>query len=101
VLFCLNGRQTGPVRVPTQRRFAFSRMDVRLAHKLLELSHGAVHVASTRQQLASGLGTAREVISRILAEFQRRGWFSPTRGHIASTTAPETGRPGMIFVSVT
>jgi CRP/FNR family transcriptional regulator len=67
---------------------AFSRMDIRLAHKLLELSHGADHVASTQQQLASELGTAREVISRILAEFQRRGWLSATRGHIAINDRP-------------
>lgn len=63
----------------------FSRMDIRLAHKLLELSHGADHVAATQQQLASELGTAREVVSRILSEFQRRGWVAPARGNIAIT----------------
>jgi CRP/FNR family transcriptional regulator len=67
---------------------AFSRMDIRLAHKLIELSHGAEHVAATQQQLASELGTAREVVSRILSEFQRRGWVAPTRGNIAISDRP-------------
>ena len=67
---------------------AFSRMDIRLAHKLIELSHGADHVAATQQQLASELGTAREVVSRILSEFQRRGWVAPSRGNIAISDRP-------------
>ena len=70
----------------------FSRMDIRLAHKLLELSHGADHVAATQQQLASELGTAREVVSRILSEFQRRGWVAPARGNIAITNRPALER---------
>ena len=61
---------------------AFARMDIRLAHKLIELSHGAATVASTQQQLASELGTAREVVSRILSEFHRRGWVPFARGII-------------------
>lgn len=65
---------------------AFARMDIRIAHKLLELSHGGSDVAATQQQLASELGTAREVVSRILAEFQRRGWVSSARGHVSIVT---------------
>ena len=64
---------------------AFSRMDIRLAAKLVELAHGGETVAATQQQLASEIGTAREVISRMVSEFQRRGWVSPTRGSIAIT----------------
>ena len=37
---------------------------------------------ATHQMLASELGTAREVISRTLAEFQRRGWVEQARGRI-------------------
>lgn len=62
---------------------AFSRMDIRLAHKLVELSHGGVSVPVTQQQLATELGTAREVVSRILSEFHRRRWIEPSRGNIA------------------
>lgn len=62
---------------------AFSRMDIRLAHKLLELSDGRDRIAMTQQQLAAELGTAREVVSRMLTEFRRRGWVEPSRGNIA------------------
>ncbi len=59
----------------------FRRMDVRLASKLLELEQdGVVH--STHQQLGSELGTAREVISRTLSEFHRRGWIEQARGEV-------------------
>jgi CRP/FNR family transcriptional regulator len=61
---------------------AFQRMDVRLAERLLGLADGEGHVAATHQQLATELGTAREVISRVLGEFQRRGWVSAGRGSL-------------------
>lgn len=67
---------------------AFSRMDIRVAHKLLELSHGTDQVAVTQQQLASELGTAREVVSRILSEFHRRGWVASMRGSISIANRP-------------
>lgn len=60
---------------------AFRRVDIRLAQKLLELSvDGQLKV--THAQLATELGTAREVVSRQLAEFQRRGWVELGRGEI-------------------
>lgn len=59
---------------------AFQRIDVRLADKLLKLSHGDDRVATTHQKLAVELGTAREVVSRQLQEFQRRGWIAQARG---------------------
>lgn len=61
---------------------AFSRMDLRLAAKLLELSRNTDTVAATQAQLAAELGTAREVVSRMLSEFQRRGWVGLSRGSI-------------------
>jgi CRP/FNR family transcriptional regulator, anaerobic regulatory protein len=61
---------------------AFSRMDIRLAQKLIELSHGGRSITTTQQQLASELGTAREVVSRMMSEFHRRGWVSAVRGSI-------------------
>lgn len=61
---------------------AFARMDIRLAHRLLELAKGTTEISVTQQQLAAELGSAREVISRILSEFQRRGWVTSTRGNI-------------------
>ncbi|WP_397544315.1 helix-turn-helix domain-containing protein [Roseovarius salis] len=61
---------------------AFQRMDVRLAQRLLALSGEDDTVATTHQKLAVELGTAREVISRQLQEFQRRGWIAQSRGTV-------------------
>ena len=61
---------------------AFQRIDVRLAEKIIELAQGEAVVHLTHQQLAAELGTAREVISRQLSEFQRRHWVKQSRGVI-------------------
>jgi CRP/FNR family transcriptional regulator, anaerobic regulatory protein len=60
---------------------AFRRMDIRLAQKLLQLEAEGI-VAATHQQMAAELGTAREVVSRQLSEFQRREWVAQSRGEI-------------------
>ncbi len=62
---------------------AFSRVDIRLAQKLLQLKNAQGDVEATHQQLATELGTAREVVSRQLHEFQRRGWVRSGRGVIS------------------
>lgn len=62
---------------------AFGRIDVRLAERLLALAQGCKEISATHQQLASELGTAREVVSRVLQDFAKRGLISQTRGHIA------------------
>lgn len=61
---------------------AFGRVDVRLAHWLLEHRSASGQVRSTHQELAVELGTAREVVSRQLKEFERRGWVELHRGWI-------------------
>ena len=61
---------------------AFQRVDIRLAQKLLDLARGTGQIKATHQQLAAELGTAREVISRQLGEFQRRGWIRQSRGSV-------------------
>ena len=68
---------------------AFQRIDVRLAHKLIELAEGRDAVATTHQKLSVELGTAREVISRQLQEFQRRGWIAQARGVVNILDAQE------------
>ncbi len=60
----------------------FQRMDVRLAARLLELAGEGGVVHATHQVLANELGTAREVISRTLSEFHRRGWVEQSRGEV-------------------
>ena len=63
----------------------FQRMDVRLATRLLELAGADGMVRATHAVLASELGTAREVISRTLSEFQRRHWIEQSRGALQIT----------------
>lgn len=70
---------------------AFQRMDIRLAEKLLALMGPNQQIRSTHQQMAAELGTAREVVSRQLNEFQRRGWIALSRGVIDILT-PEALR---------
>lgn len=60
----------------------FQRMDVRLASRLLELAGEDQVVRATHAALGSELGTAREVVSRTLSEFQRRGWIGQARGEV-------------------
>ena len=59
---------------------AFHRMDIRLAERIVAMMGKDKRVTITHQQLANELGTAREVVSRILNEFQRRGWLISGRG---------------------
>lgn len=61
---------------------AFQRIDVRLAHKLIELSDNQNTINTTHQKLSVELGTAREVVSRQLQEFHRRGWIEQARGAV-------------------
>ncbi len=60
----------------------FSRIDVRLALKLIELASESGQIAATHQELANELGSAREVISRQVNELQRRGWIKASRGTV-------------------
>jgi CRP/FNR family transcriptional regulator len=59
----------------------FRRLDVRLAARLLELEQDGT-IQATHQALAVELGTAREVASRTLGEFQRRSWVEQARGEL-------------------
>lgn len=61
---------------------AFGRIDVRLAARLLALAGGDREIVATHQQIASELGTAREVISRVLHDFQKRELIAQSRGRI-------------------
>ncbi|WP_037230340.1 Crp/Fnr family transcriptional regulator [Roseobacter sp. GAI101] len=71
---------------------AFKRMDIRVAQKLLELQGTKSVLHLTHQQLATELGTAREVVARQLKEFERRGWVSMSRGEIDLRNGPAIRR---------
>ena len=67
---------------------AFGHLDVRLAERLLALAGDRREISATHQQLAGELGTAREVVSRVLQDFQKRDMIAQSRGRIALTDKP-------------
>jgi CRP/FNR family transcriptional regulator, anaerobic regulatory protein len=68
---------------------SFGRIDARLAKTLLQHAVGEMTIHITHQDLAAELGSAREVISRQLKEFERRGWLVLQRGSIELTNTRE------------
>ena len=81
--FVFAARPTGSARyVLMIDEVAFQRLDVRLAGVLIKLSNEGDIIATTHQKLSVELGTAREVVSRQLQEFQRRGWIETGRGSV-------------------
>lgn len=58
------------------------RVDLRLAGWLLERGADGDTLSATHQSIAAELGSAREVVSRILKDFERRGWIAMRRGSI-------------------
>jgi CRP/FNR family transcriptional regulator, anaerobic regulatory protein len=68
---------------------AFRRMDVRIAEFLLRHALADTDaLALTHQQIATELGTSREVVSRILADFAAGGMVQVTRGSITILNRP-------------
>lgn len=70
---------------------AFGKMDIRLSQYLLDSSQQN-EVIRTHQEMAADLGTAREVVSRQLKEFERRGWIGLSRGKISLLDRPSIER---------
>ncbi len=64
----------------------FRKMDQRLAEFLTNLFHNQGRprriIRITQEQIASELGTAREVVNRLLKEFERLGAIESARGMI-------------------
>jgi CRP/FNR family transcriptional regulator len=64
---------------------AFRRMDTRLAAALLnrfDQAQPANFIATTHEEIAAELGTAREVVSRLLKELERQGAVHLARGRV-------------------
>jgi len=61
---------------------AFTSLDLRLARRLLSEAKDQDKVLKTHQQLAHDLGSVREVVSRILSDWERIGWVHASRGSI-------------------
>lgn len=60
----------------------FNRMDKRLA-KFLVQNRKQEKLETTHEAIASELGTAREVVSRLLNDFQKKGYVRLSRGELA------------------
>lgn len=66
---------------------AFVPIDTRLAARVLQLQNSSSTIKVTHDELATDLGTAREVISRKLAQWEKLGMIERGRGvvHILNT----------------
>jgi CRP/FNR family transcriptional regulator len=61
---------------------AFRRMDARIASLLIARAQTQNPMRITHQEIASELGSSREVISRLLEDFSERGLIRSARGEI-------------------
>lgn len=61
---------------------AFTPTHQRLAKYLLNENNAQHPIEATHHDVANELGTAREVVSRLLKEFERHGWIKLQRGKI-------------------
>jgi CRP/FNR family transcriptional regulator len=61
---------------------AFATTEQRLARRLLAESTGTAPVDKTHQQLASDIGSVREIVSRHVGDWERKGWVESSRGQI-------------------
>lgn len=59
-----------------------NRMDQRLAQWLVSQGQKTRRIVATHQMIAAELGSAREVVSRILKDFERRDWVTLERGAV-------------------
>lgn len=71
---------------------AFRRMDARLASYVLERAAHANPIQCTHQEIASDLGSSREVVSRLLEDFAKAGVLVVSRGLIEITNADALGK---------
>lgn len=63
-------------------KVAFTRVECRLADRLLTLAKHDPLIHVTQSDLATQVGTAREVVSRRLETWSRRGWVRTGRGTV-------------------
>jgi CRP/FNR family transcriptional regulator len=71
---------------------AFQRVDKRTAEYLLQSAGADGRIKKTHQDIAADIGTSREVISRILKEFEHKGLITLSRGEIHAENLDELRR---------
>jgi CRP/FNR family transcriptional regulator len=77
-VFGLYGERLGEV-MELVEEVAFRRLDARLARLLV---HRGPVVGATHQKLAEELGSVREIVSRLLRQFEERGWVELGRERV-------------------
>jgi CRP/FNR family transcriptional regulator len=80
--------------VAVLEKVAFVRLDTRLASEILRRAGRGDTATATHQELATALGSAREVVSRRLETLQRAGFVHLDRGLITITN-----RAGLVNAS--
>lgn len=82
-IFSMIGRRLGEIMLLLEE-ITFKRLDIRLAQLLARAASESENrpLQKTHQDLAAELGSSREVISRLLKEFERNSWVRLDRGHI-------------------
>ena len=82
-IFSMIGRRLGEIMLLLEE-ITFKRLDIRLAQVLARAAGDSENrpLHKTHQELAAELGSSREVISRLLKEFERNGWVRLDRGQI-------------------
>ena len=63
-------------------RVAFQRVEARLALYLLDRADAVGVIKTTQQELATAIGSAREVVSRRIDTLSQRGWIAHERGQV-------------------
>lgn len=71
------------------------RVDLKIASWLA--GQPSAKVSATHQQIAAEIGTAREVVSRTVKEFERNGWIGLARGEISILDRDALSRRAMTW----
>lgn len=77
------------------RDLALFSVPERLARVLLDRATHPGRPRTTQRELASQIGTVREVVARALSGFEQRGWVRVGRGRIEIVDAPALERIAM------
>lgn len=85
-LFSLLTNRLGSLML-TVEEVVFQRMDIRLAKLLRERADVNGLVSLTHQQIANELGSAREVVSRLLKDFEEKRWLLRERSGLTVNLA--------------
>lgn len=70
-------------------RVSFVKVEARLAGEILNRAGTGQEIGATHQELATAIGSVREVVSRRLENFQRAGLVQLDRGQITILAADE------------